>query len=78
MEEYADKFIPVSDPRNQVVELVLQHLTQRNQDVEGINSLPWNVHVVDGPEINAFVLPVSQSGESKKSLRNKVKNERKK
>ena len=65
MEEYVDAFIPVSDPRHRVVEQVVQRLVQRNHDIEGINSLPWNVHVVDRPSVNAFVLPVSHSGESK-------------
>ncbi|XP_072552245.1 metalloendopeptidase OMA1, mitochondrial [Salminus brasiliensis] len=57
MEEFENMFIPVSDPRHQVVEQVVQHLVRRNQDIDGINSLPWKVHVVESPSINAFVLP---------------------
>uniref|UniRef100_W5L1K0 Metalloendopeptidase OMA1, mitochondrial n=1 Tax=Astyanax mexicanus TaxID=7994 RepID=W5L1K0_ASTMX len=57
MEEFEKLFIPVSDPRQQVVEQVVQHLVQRNQDMDGINYLPWKVHVVESPVVNAFVLP---------------------
>ncbi|KAL7888110.1 hypothetical protein AOLI_G00030840 [Acnodon oligacanthus] len=57
MEEYVDAFIHASDPRHQVVEQVVQRLVQRNHDIEGIDSLSWNVHVVDRPSVNAFVLP---------------------
>ncbi|KAI4892571.1 hypothetical protein NFI96_024737, partial [Prochilodus magdalenae] len=56
-EEYVESFIPISDPRHQVVEKLVNRLVQRNQDVEGINSLPWKVHLVDRPIVNAFVLP---------------------
>ncbi|XP_076873373.1 metalloendopeptidase OMA1, mitochondrial [Brachyhypopomus gauderio] len=57
MEEHKESFVPVSDPRHQVVERLVQHLAQRNQDIEGIDLVPWTVHVVDSPAMNAFVLP---------------------
>ncbi|XP_051954912.1 metalloendopeptidase OMA1, mitochondrial isoform X1 [Xyrauchen texanus] len=57
LEEFKEALIPASDPRHQVVERVVQHLAQRNQDIAEISSVTWTVHVVDGPTINAFVLP---------------------
>ncbi|XP_026881795.2 metalloendopeptidase OMA1, mitochondrial isoform X2 [Electrophorus electricus] len=57
MEQHKDSFVPASDPRHQVVERLVQHLVQRNHDIEGIDSVPWTVHVVDSPALNAFVLP---------------------
>lgn len=60
--EYGSSFIPNSDPRHQVVELVVQHLVDKNQDIKEMNSVPWIVHVIDGPVVNAFVMPVSDSG----------------
>lgn len=58
MEEFKDSFIPPKDPRHQVVERVVRHLAERNQDIPEISTVPWSVHVVDSPTINAFVLPV--------------------
>ncbi|KAA0708803.1 Metalloendopeptidase OMA1, mitochondrial [Triplophysa tibetana] len=57
MEEFKESLVPTSDPRHQAVELLVQHLTQRNQDIAEISSVSWNVHVVEGPTVNAFVLP---------------------
>lgn len=58
MEEFKDSFISPKDPRHQVVERVVQHLAERNKDIPEISTVPWTVHVVDSPTINAFVLPV--------------------
>lgn len=57
MEEYADLLLPVSDARHQVVERVVQHLAQRNKDIPEVCDVSWSVHVVQSPQINAFVLP---------------------
>ncbi|XP_062858566.1 metalloendopeptidase OMA1, mitochondrial [Trichomycterus rosablanca] len=57
IKKYEKLFLPVSDPKHQVVEQVIQYLVQRNQDIDGINSIPWTVHVVASPLNNAFVLP---------------------
>lgn len=57
MEEFAELMLPVSDPRHQVVERVIQHLAQRNKDIPGISEVDWTVHVVQDPTVNAFVLP---------------------
>lgn len=59
MEEFAELLLPVADPRHQVVEQVVQHLAQRNKDITEISDVSWNVHVVQSPSVNAFVLPVS-------------------
>ncbi|XP_053710352.1 metalloendopeptidase OMA1, mitochondrial [Synchiropus splendidus] len=57
MQEFEQLLIPAKDPRHQVVERVVQHLSQRNKDFPGIADVSWTVHVVQSPEINAFVLP---------------------
>uniref|UniRef100_A0A8C0Y183 Metalloendopeptidase OMA1, mitochondrial n=1 Tax=Cyprinus carpio carpio TaxID=630221 RepID=A0A8C0Y183_CYPCA len=57
MEEFKDSLIAPSDPRHQVVEQVVRILAERNQDIAEISAVPWTVHVVDGPTVNAFVLP---------------------
>ncbi|KAG5275658.1 hypothetical protein AALO_G00123120 [Alosa alosa] len=57
MEEFKDIIISPKDPRHQVVERVVQHLAERNQDIAEISTVPWSVHVVDSPTMNAFVLP---------------------
>ncbi|TRY66742.1 hypothetical protein DNTS_033081, partial [Danionella cerebrum] len=57
MEEFKDSMVSPSDPRHQVVEKVVQILTQRNQDIAEISSVSWVVHVVDSPTMNAFILP---------------------
>lgn len=57
MEEFAPLMLPQSDPRQQVVERVIQHLVQRNKDVPELSEMDWTVHVVQDSKINAFVLP---------------------
>lgn len=57
MEEFEQAMVPVSDPRHQVVELVMQHLAQRNKDIPDVCDVDWTVHVVQDPKVNAFVLP---------------------
>lgn len=57
MEEFAELLLPVTDPRHQVVERVVQHLAQRNKDIPEVSDVNWTVHVVQNPNINAFVLP---------------------
>ncbi|XP_070765610.1 metalloendopeptidase OMA1, mitochondrial [Enoplosus armatus] len=57
MEEFDELLVPVTDPRHQVVERVVQHLAQRNKDIPEVSHVTWSVHVVQSPNINAFVLP---------------------
>lgn len=58
VQEFEDSFIPLSDPRQEVVERVIEHLAHRNQDIPQLSDVSWTVHVVDSPTVNAFVLPV--------------------
>lgn len=60
MEEFAELLVPVTDPRHKVVERVVQHLAQRNKDIPEVSDVTWSVHVVQSPNVNAFVLPVSK------------------
>ncbi|KAM4548237.1 metalloendopeptidase OMA1, mitochondrial [Odontesthes bonariensis] len=57
MEEFAELLLPVTDPRHQTVEQLVQLLAERNKDIPEVSDVPWSVHVVDSPNINAFVLP---------------------
>ncbi|XP_040897224.1 metalloendopeptidase OMA1, mitochondrial [Toxotes jaculatrix] len=57
MEEFAELLVPVTDPRHKAVEWVLQHLAQRNKDIPEVSGITWRAHVVQNPNINAFVLP---------------------
>ncbi|XP_051233160.1 metalloendopeptidase OMA1, mitochondrial [Dicentrarchus labrax] len=57
MEEFAEMLVPVTDPRHQVVERLVQHLALRNKDIPEVSDVTWNVHVVQSPNVNAFVLP---------------------
>ncbi|XP_029286381.1 metalloendopeptidase OMA1, mitochondrial [Cottoperca gobio] len=57
MEEFAEMLVPVSDPRHQVVERLVQHLAERNKDIPDVSEVSWSVHVVQSPNVNAFVLP---------------------
>lgn len=59
LEEFAERLLPVTDPLHQMVEQSVQLLAQRNKDIPEVSEVPWSVHVVEGPQINAFVLPVS-------------------
>ncbi|XP_064003022.1 metalloendopeptidase OMA1, mitochondrial isoform X2 [Pogoniulus pusillus] len=60
MEEFQSKMLPETDTRYQVVETVLGHLSESNKDIPRISALQWVIHVVDEPDINAFVLPNGQ------------------
>lgn len=59
MLEFEELLVPVSDPRHQVVDKLVQHLSQRNKDIPEVSEVTWKVHVVENPAINAFCLPVS-------------------
>ncbi|NXG72635.1 OMA1 Metalloendopeptidase, partial [Baryphthengus martii] len=57
MEKYKSKMLPETDARYQVVERVLGHLCESSKDIPQVSALDWVIHVVDEPEVNAFVLP---------------------
>ncbi|POI21630.1 hypothetical protein CIB84_014624, partial [Bambusicola thoracicus] len=57
MEKYESKMLPETDARYQVVKRVVGHLSESNKDIPQVSALTWAIHVVDEPEVNAFVLP---------------------
>ncbi|XP_026201164.1 metalloendopeptidase OMA1, mitochondrial isoform X2 [Anabas testudineus] len=57
LEEFAELLVPVTDPRHQAVELLVQHLAKSNKDIPEVSDITWSIHVVQSPNINAFVLP---------------------
>ncbi|XP_042675477.1 metalloendopeptidase OMA1, mitochondrial, partial [Centrocercus urophasianus] len=57
MDKYESKMLPETDARYQVVKRVVGHLSESNKDIPQISALTWAIHVVDEPEVNAFVLP---------------------
>jgi len=59
MDKYESKMLPETDTRYQVVKRVVGHLSESNKDIPQVSALTWAIHVVDEPEVNAFVLPVS-------------------
>ncbi|KFP79053.1 hypothetical protein N310_11397, partial [Acanthisitta chloris] len=60
MEQFQSKMLPETDPRYQVVERVVGHLSESNKDVPQLSALQWVIHMVDEPDVNAFVLPHGQ------------------
>ncbi|XP_055485061.1 metalloendopeptidase OMA1, mitochondrial isoform X1 [Psammomys obesus] len=60
MEKFKGDLLPERDPRYLTVKEVVYHLTQCNQDVPGVAEINWAIHVVDSPDVNAFVLPNGQ------------------
>nr|XP_019936154.1 PREDICTED: metalloendopeptidase OMA1, mitochondrial [Paralichthys olivaceus] len=57
MQEFEELLLPVTDPRHKLVERVVQHLAQRNKDIPEVSDVTWSVHLVQSPNVNAFVLP---------------------
>ncbi|XP_064928141.1 metalloendopeptidase OMA1, mitochondrial isoform X2 [Columba livia] len=60
MEKFESKMLPETDARYQVVERVVGHLSESNKDIPQVSTLKWLIHVVDEPDVNAFVLPNGQ------------------
>ncbi|NWR62080.1 OMA1 Metalloendopeptidase, partial [Bucorvus abyssinicus] len=60
MEKFKGVILPETDVRYQVVETVLSRLSESNKDIPQVSALKWVIHVVDEPDINAFVLPNGQ------------------
>ncbi|XP_065513958.1 metalloendopeptidase OMA1, mitochondrial isoform X2 [Caloenas nicobarica] len=60
MEKLESKMLPETDARYQVVERVVGHLSESNKDIPQVSTLKWLIHVVDEPDVNAFVLPNGQ------------------
>ncbi|XP_006048330.2 metalloendopeptidase OMA1, mitochondrial [Bubalus bubalis] len=60
MEEFKNDMLTEKDARYVAVKAVVHHLIECNQDIPGISEINWIIHVVDSPDINAFVLPNGQ------------------
>uniref|UniRef100_A0A8C5KKW6 Metalloendopeptidase OMA1, mitochondrial n=1 Tax=Jaculus jaculus TaxID=51337 RepID=A0A8C5KKW6_JACJA len=60
MEKFKNDLLAEKDPRCLTVKEVVDHLVVCNGDIPGISEINWVIHVVDSPDINAFVLPVSK------------------
>ena len=53
MQEYQDQILPEWDTRTRQVQKVLDRLIPSS----GLAGEKWEVHVIDDPQKNAFVLP---------------------
>ncbi|XP_012640578.2 metalloendopeptidase OMA1, mitochondrial [Microcebus murinus] len=60
MEEFKNDMLTEKDARYLTVKEVVYHLIECNKDIPGISEINWIIHVVDSPDINAFVLPNGQ------------------
>lgn len=57
-QEYAGRFLPDQDPRVKLVKRVLERLLPfAFREGKGLSEMTWEVHVIDSPEQNAFVVP---------------------
>jgi hypothetical protein len=55
-QQYAGQILDVMDPRVRQVKKVLERLLPFAEG-EGLTGLDWEIHVIDSPEQNAFVVP---------------------
>jgi metalloendopeptidase OMA1, mitochondrial len=53
MSQYEDRILPMHDRRTQMVDRVLRRLIPAS----GLTDQNWEVHVIDDPQKNAFVVP---------------------
>nr|XP_028589156.1 metalloendopeptidase OMA1, mitochondrial isoform X1 [Podarcis muralis]XP_028589157.1 metalloendopeptidase OMA1, mitochondrial isoform X1 [Podarcis muralis]XP_028589158.1 metalloendopeptidase OMA1, mitochondrial isoform X1 [Podarcis muralis] len=60
VKEFKSRMLPETDPRYQEVKKVFLHLIDSNKDFPGLSEFKWTIHVVEGPDINAVVLPNGQ------------------
>ncbi|KAF3031519.1 hypothetical protein E8E12_000799 [Didymella heteroderae] len=57
-QQYAGHFLDDDDPRSRMVKRVLERLLPfAFQEGHGLSEMNWEVHVIDSPEMNAFVVP---------------------
>lgn len=57
MEEFKNDMLTEKDAQYLNIKEVFYHLIECNKDISGISEIKWIIHVVDSPDINAFVLP---------------------
>ncbi|XP_077929207.1 metalloendopeptidase OMA1, mitochondrial isoform X2 [Halichoerus grypus] len=60
MEEFKNDMLTEKDARYLMVKEVVHHLIECNKDIPGISEINWIIHMVDSPDVNAFVLPNGQ------------------
>ncbi|XP_009991876.1 PREDICTED: metalloendopeptidase OMA1, mitochondrial [Chaetura pelagica] len=60
MEQFKSSMLPETDALHQLVETVVGHISESNKDIPQVSALQWVIHVVDEPDVNAFVLPNGQ------------------
>lgn len=60
MEEFKNDMLTEKDARYLAAKEVFFHLVECNKDIPEISEITWVIHVVDSPDINAFVLPNGQ------------------
>ncbi|XP_058991691.1 metalloendopeptidase OMA1, mitochondrial isoform X3 [Mustela lutreola] len=60
MDEFKNDMLTEKDARYLKVKEVVNHLIECNKDIPGISEINWIIHVVDSPDVNAFVLPNGQ------------------
>ncbi|XP_062961297.1 metalloendopeptidase OMA1, mitochondrial isoform X2 [Cynocephalus volans] len=60
MEEFKNDILTEKDDRYLTAKKVVYHLIECNKDIPGISEVNWIIHVVDSPDINAFVFPNGQ------------------
>lgn len=57
-QQYAGRFLDEDDPRSRMVKRVLERLLPfAFAEAHGLREMNWEVHVIDSPEMNAFVVP---------------------
>ncbi|KAH6625581.1 peptidase family M48-domain-containing protein [Boeremia exigua] len=57
-QQYAGRFLDDADPRSRLVKRVLERLLPfAFKEGDGLAEMEWEVHVIDSPEMNAFVVP---------------------
>lgn len=54
--EYNGRFLPEWDPRVRQIKKVLERMLPYAEQA-GLHDVNWEVHVIDSPQQNAFVIP---------------------
>ena len=58
-EDLSEKVVPDTDPMYDVICEIANKIVQHNQDLDFFQKQKWTVLVINSPEENAFILPVS-------------------
>ncbi|KAJ1564597.1 hypothetical protein HK405_014459 [Cladochytrium tenue] len=59
MMQFGDRIVPPTHPYSQFVQRAARNIVKVPFDhaISGVTDLEWEVHVIDHPQRNAFVLP---------------------